>query len=175
MANTTRKKRRRSPFVRTILRLFFILLLLSMLAAYISNQVSISSRRAELQTLNEQIEAMNYGHGDGLGHTQGRVSNKTLFIALNYEEQAERLNAQASSEIAEELFELKQKQKRLKYYIALLDKRQSEVVRLLYLEEVAPNEVAEQLGVTYRTVDRVRKAAILALAEMYAYADSFKL
>lgn len=72
-----------------------------------------------LVTLNEQIEAMNYGHGDGLGHTQGRVSNKTLFIALNYEEQAERLNAQASSEIAEELFELKQKQKRLKYYIAL--------------------------------------------------------
>ena len=128
-----------------------------------------------LVTLNEQIEAMNYGHGDGLGHTQGRVSNKTLFIALNYEEQAERLNAQASSEIAEELFELKQKQKRLKYYIALLDKRQSEVVRLLYLEEVAPNEVAGQLGVTYRTVDRVRKAAILALAEMYAYADSFKL
>ena len=55
MANTTRKKRRRSPFVRMILRLFFILLLLSMLAAYISNQVSISSRRAELQTLNEQI------------------------------------------------------------------------------------------------------------------------
>ena len=54
MANTTRKKRRRSPFVRTILRLFFILLLLRMLAAYISNQVSISSRRAELQTLNEQ-------------------------------------------------------------------------------------------------------------------------
>ena len=50
MANTTRKKRRRSPFVRTILRLFFILLLLSMLVAYISNQVSISSRRAELQT-----------------------------------------------------------------------------------------------------------------------------
>ena len=59
MANTTRKKRRRSPFVRTILRLFFILLLLSMLAAYISNQVSISSRRAELQTLNEQQKTQN--------------------------------------------------------------------------------------------------------------------
>ena len=56
MANTTRKKRRRSPFVWTILRLFFILLLLSMLVAYSSNQVSISSRRAELQTLSEQIE-----------------------------------------------------------------------------------------------------------------------
>ena len=54
MANTTRKKRRKNPFLRTIFRLIF--LLLSMLAAYISNQVAISSKKAELQTLNEQIE-----------------------------------------------------------------------------------------------------------------------
>ena len=36
-------------------RLFFILLLLSMLAAYISNQVTISSKQAELDAINEQI------------------------------------------------------------------------------------------------------------------------
>ena len=36
-------------------RLFFILLLLSMLAAYISNQGTISSKQAELDALNEQI------------------------------------------------------------------------------------------------------------------------
>ena len=41
--------------MRTVFRLFFLLLLLSMLAAYISNQVAISSKHAELQTLNEQI------------------------------------------------------------------------------------------------------------------------
>ena len=56
MANTTRKKRRKNPIFRTIFRLIFLLLLLSMLAAYISNQVAISSKKAELQTLNEQIE-----------------------------------------------------------------------------------------------------------------------
>ena len=56
MANTTRKKRRKNPFLRTIFRLIFLLLLLSMLAAYISNQVAISSKKEELQTLNEQIE-----------------------------------------------------------------------------------------------------------------------
>lgn len=39
-------------------RLFFILLLLSMLAAYISNQVTISSKQAELDALNEQIAQM---------------------------------------------------------------------------------------------------------------------
>ena len=36
-------------------RLLFVLLLLSMLAAYISNQVTISSKHAELDSLNEQI------------------------------------------------------------------------------------------------------------------------
>ena len=72
MANTTRKKRRRSPFVRTILRLFFILLLLSMLVAYISNQVSISSRRAELQTLSEQIEQQKDPERGDEAHPQRR-------------------------------------------------------------------------------------------------------
>lgn len=34
----------------------------------------------------EQIEAMNYGSGEGVGHSKGHISNKTLYIALNYEE-----------------------------------------------------------------------------------------
>ena len=56
MTNPGRKKRKKNTVLRTVFRLFFLLLLLSMLAAYISNQVAISSKRAELQTLNEQIE-----------------------------------------------------------------------------------------------------------------------
>ena len=55
MTNPSRKKRRKNTVLRTVFRLFFLLLLLSMLAAYISNQVAISSKRAELQTLNEQM------------------------------------------------------------------------------------------------------------------------
>lgn len=39
-----------------VFRLFLVLLLLSMLAAYISNQVSIRSKKAELQTLQEQVD-----------------------------------------------------------------------------------------------------------------------
>ena len=55
MTNTGRKKRRKNAVVTMAFRLFFVLLLLSMLAAYISNQVTISSKHAELDTLNEQI------------------------------------------------------------------------------------------------------------------------
>ena len=47
MTNTGRKKRRKNAVVTMAFRLFFVLLLLSMLAAYISNQVTISSKRAE--------------------------------------------------------------------------------------------------------------------------------
>ena len=53
MTNTGRKKRRKNAVVTMAFRLFFVLLLLSMLAAYISNH--ISSKRAELETLNEQV------------------------------------------------------------------------------------------------------------------------
>ena len=49
----TRKKARTLWWALT--RLLFVLLLLSMLAAYISNQVTISSKQAELAALQEQI------------------------------------------------------------------------------------------------------------------------
>ena len=55
MANQSRKKGGKRAFGKTLIRLFFVLMLHSMLAAYISNQVTISSKRAELETLNEQI------------------------------------------------------------------------------------------------------------------------
>ena len=55
MANQSRKKGGKRAFGKTLIRLFFVLMLLSMLAAYISYQVTISSKRAELETLNEQI------------------------------------------------------------------------------------------------------------------------
>lgn len=63
----------------------------------------------------EQIEAMNYRHGDDIGNVKGHISNKTLYIALNYEEQAGRLNAEAAREVADELFGLEQQQKLLYY------------------------------------------------------------
>lgn len=152
---------------------------LDLLDTYQDRERKIAVLRYELAhpervTETEQIEAMAYGRGDGLGHTKGRVSNKTLYIALNYEEQAERMNTEAANEIADELFELEQKQKKLMYYIALLEKRQADVVQLVYLDKIPTGDVAEQYGLTYRTIDRIKKAAVEGLAEMYAYSERFK-
>lgn len=51
MAAPDRRKRKKKVVVKTLVRVFFVLLLLSMLAAYISNQVTISSKRAELDKI----------------------------------------------------------------------------------------------------------------------------
>ena len=57
MANPSRRKRKRkASVVGAVLKLLFVLFLLSMLAAYIANQVALSSKKAELDTLQEQIE-----------------------------------------------------------------------------------------------------------------------
>lgn len=121
----------------------------------------------------EQIEAMNYGSGEGVGHSKGHVSNKTLYIALNYEEQAKQLNAESAKEIADELFILERRQKKLLYYISLLEKRQAEVVRMVYMEGVSTKKAAEQHGLTVRTIERIREDAVDNLAEMYAYSERY--
>lgn len=94
MANPTRRKRKRNPFVRTIFRLFFILLLLSMLAAYISNQVAISSKRAELQTLNEQIDQQQTKNEEMKRILSGDADDVTEWVArdsYNYAAPNERI------------------------------------------------------------------------------------
>lgn len=55
MAEQVRRKKKKKSVLRLPVRLFVVLLLMSMLAAYVSNQVTISSKRAELETLQEQI------------------------------------------------------------------------------------------------------------------------
>ena len=60
------------------------------------------------------------GHGDGATHSKGHISNKTLYIALNYQEQTDRANAEVREEVVDRLIALEREQERLAYYIALL-------------------------------------------------------
>ena len=153
---------------------------LSLLESYNERERKIAVLRYNLEhpttvSRTEQIEAMNFRHGDSLGHSAGHISNKTLYIALNYEEQPERMNAESAHEIAKELFALECEQRRLTYFIGLLDKRQAEVIRLVFVDGIPTKEVAASFGLTYRTIDRIKRTAIENLAEMYAYSDQFRV
>ena len=54
----------------------------------------------------EMISAMALGQGDSAGCTEGLVSDKTLYIALNYQNRTEKLNADIKEEIVVQLVEL---------------------------------------------------------------------
>ena len=56
MANPSRRRRKKKTLLGGVFRLFFVLLLLCMLAPYLSNQYTIPSKKAELQTLQEQVD-----------------------------------------------------------------------------------------------------------------------
>lgn len=121
---------------------------------------------------NEMLNGMSFGHGEGSVQNPGYISDKTMYIALNYQEQAERLNASTKDEIAAQLIELEQEQNRLKYYVSLLDAREEEVIRLAYFSHYSWSEVSKKLGVTSRTARRTRDQAITKLARMYDFAGS---
>ena len=70
----SRSHKKRRAVWRVFARVFFLLVLLSMLGAYISNQVTISSKQAELDELNEQIAQQQAGPGTAGRHrTLGRA------------------------------------------------------------------------------------------------------
>ena len=123
----------------------------------------------------EMIGAMALGHGvgSGGGHVEGHISDKTLYIALNYQSKADKLNADIKEEIVVQLVELEQEQRRLEYYVSLLEKRQAEVIRLIHFEGHTQNEVATELAVVPRTVRRIRNEALDKLVDMYSFAKDF--
>ena len=54
---------------------------------------------------NEMLETMALGHGDGSGRMDDRISDKTLYIALNYQNRVDKLNADTKEEIVKEALE----------------------------------------------------------------------
>lgn len=146
---------------------------IGLLETYREREQKISALRYELNrparlSTNELIEAMALVHDDGMGRPVGHVSDKTLYIALNYQEKADKINAHVVDEIAGQLVELEDEQNRLKYYVSLLEGRQAEVIRLTYFEVCNQDEAAKKIGVVPRTMRRIKKEAVSKLVELYS-------
>jgi len=148
---------------------------LALLKTYLERERKIALLHYELEhsprmSGSEMIEAMALGHGEGGGgHTDGHISNKTLYIALNYQCKADKLNADLEREIVDQLVKLEEEQRRLDYYVSLLGEREAAVIRLAYFEGLPWEEVAEKTNVIVRTVHKIKNRALEQLAEMYQF------
>lgn len=123
---------------------------------------------------NEMIGALALAHGEGGGRPGGHASDKTLYIALNYQERTDQANTDASSEVIERLVALEREQERLKYYVSLLAERQANVIRLTYFEGYTQEDVAAKLELAKRTVQMLKAQAINDLAAMYDYTTELR-
>jgi len=143
-----------------------------LLKNYHQRERDIAVRRFELANFtklseDEYISAANLAKGDGIGHVSGHISNRTLHIALNYREQTERLNQEAVIEINREIEALDLEQRRLRYYVSLLEERQAKVLEMTYFDKVPLEAIAKTLGLAERTVQDIRRDAIAALVQLY--------
>ena len=150
---------------------------ISLLESYHKRMNQIALLHYELEhpanvSSDEMIGAMSLGHGDGASCGKGHISNKTLYIELNYQEQTDRANSEAREEIIGRLIELEREQERLVYYITLLkDNQQETVIQRFYFEDRSWSEIAQELHVVTRTVHKIKNRALDRLAAMYAFAD----
>lgn len=122
----------------------------------------------------EVIDGMGLGHSSGLTPHSGCISNKTLFIALNYQDRTEQINKETLNDILDELGEVESVQSRLTYYVSILAPQQKKVIRRFYFEGRSWEEIAKEVKVALRTVHKIKNRALDKLAEFYDFSKVFQ-
>ena len=108
---------------------------------------------------------------DGTKEFIKRNGQFTVNIALSYQHIAAQLNNEAAEDLVSKYADLCQEQDRLLHYIGFLNQRQQDVIRRYYFEQQPWGEIADGMGSTPRTVQRLRQQAVEELANLYAFAD----
>ena len=91
-------------------------------------------------------------------------------IALSYQRAAAQLNGETLEELIAKYADLCHEQDRLLHYIGFLNGRQQDVIHRYYFEQQSWGEIADGMGSTPRTVQRIRQQAVDELANLYAFA-----
>ncbi len=149
---------------------------IKMLESYPINIRKIAQLRYELEhpalvSPAEMMEAMTFAKGTGEGsRPTGYVSDKTLYIAMNYQDTAARLNDENREDIVSKLIPLERAVDRLEHYIHLLSEQQAMILRRHFFDGVGWNELCTEMRLSPKTLRKLREEAIDALTEMYEFA-----
>lgn len=148
---------------------------LKQLEEYRNDLRRIAQLRYELEhpahvSAEELMSAMALGHEESdAPSSTGHISDKTLYIALNYQEEVKRMNAEVKESIAIRLFPLERRVDRLEHYVGLLDERQRAIIRRHYFEGCTLEQLGAELQISPKTLRKLKNAAIDMLTKMYEY------
>ncbi len=146
--------------------------ILTLLENYAKTTRKIDLLRYELQHCNivspeEMIAALAMSRREN--DSDSRYPHDVAGIAMCFREITDRLNQDASDEAAAQYVALVRERERLQYYISLLEHRESTVLKEHYFFQKSWTEIADDLGITRRTVYKIRAEAIDNLAGFYAF------
>ena len=146
--------------------------ILTLLENYAKTTNEIELLRYELQHCNivspeEMIETLALSRREN--NPDSRYPHDVAGIAMCFREVTDRLNKDASNEVAAQYVALVRERERLQYYISLLEHRESTALKEHYFFQKSWTEIAKNLGVTRRTVYKIRAEAIDNLASFYAF------
>lgn len=145
------------------------------LKSYPKKQKQISLLRYELEhpshiSEEELIESLSLTKSEaGGGKSPGHISNKTMMIALQYQDAAQRMNSDVVAEIAQELSVLESEVERIDYYLTLLDEGQALVLRRYYIEQRPWSEIETEFGLSQRALIKRRDEGVAELADMFGF------
>ena len=150
--------------------------IIKLLTDYPELKRKINLLRYELEhpatvTPEDLLESMNFAKGTGEGHPSGSVSNKTLYIAMNYKYEAEKMNTDNVSEILSRLLPLEQQAKKIEYYLSLLSRDEQEVIRRFFFERESLNSISESMGISLWATRKIRNDTIQKLSEMHDFVN----
>lgn len=80
-----------------------------------------------------------------------KVSPDEMIEAMNFQSAADEANAALTHDLVSRLVPLEQEINRLEHYVALLEPRQAEVIRLAYFEGHTWQQISAKTQITTRT------------------------
>ena len=147
--------------------------ILIMLKAYRNNARIIQQLEYELTQIEKQLtdEDTIYGLAlsapDGDSVSSGHISDRTAAIALRYHDDAVFQRAQLRDGLLKAMSTRKAEKDRTDFYVSLLEDDLKVVITKLYMEGQQADILAQELGVSSKTVTLRRNKALAELLEMY--------
>lgn len=144
-----------------------------LLETYRSVQQKIAVLRYELSHPsnihpNEMLAALAYPKQSLDAHTPaGHISDRTFYIAVNYQEKASAANQDSIASVSSQLMKLERRVTRLKHCVLQLPESHRIVIQGIYFHKRGLKDLADELHISERTVQRYRNNGIQALTEMY--------
>ena len=120
----------------------------------------------------EVIETMVFSSPEGEYVQSSGISDKTATIAMHFRDQQERLNKDMVGPITRKICSLVDELRLFDYAVALLPKRQAEIVRHLVKNGDDWETTMQELEISRRTLQRERQNAIDGLEHMYSLFDA---